>query len=183
MNITENMVADSPANAAKKATQSSNVNVCGGDSAAAVGVASTVVVAPKMAAAVSVVLTVALTASPGPVSLIVTVPGCDTATGPAPGAAEADGPMKDEAEAMELDTKAAGLALSPLAHPATVPMRIAKAGRATRRMSRVRDMSAFNALSILFTWFRVSFLPAHVRRHVKDDAVGGRVVYKGTRLL
>src|ERR1700722_1644930 len=156
MNITENMVADSPASAAKKAIQSSNVNVCGVGSAAAVGVASTVVVAPKMAAAVIVDFTVALPASPGPVSLVVTVPGCERAPGPAPGAAEADGPMEDEAGAKAADAKAAGLALSPLAHPATVPMRITKAGRAVRRMSCVRDLSAFNALSILFTRFRAS---------------------------
>lgn len=59
----------------------------------------------------------------------------------------------EEAGAVEdgaVDVWAAGLmVLAPPVHPVTVPMRIARAGRAARRMSRVRGMSALNALSVL----------------------------------
>jgi len=59
---------------------------------------------------------------------------------------EEAGAVEDGAGDGELDCWAAGLmVLAPPVHPATVPMRIARAGRAARRMSRVRDMSALNA--------------------------------------
>jgi hypothetical protein len=75
--------------------------------------------------------------------------GSTTALTGAEGDEEA-GAVEDEEEGREMDGWTAGLTvLALLVHPATIPRRIARAGRAAWRMSRVRDMSALNALSVL----------------------------------
>jgi hypothetical protein len=73
--------------------------------------------------------------------------GNTTALAGAEGDEEA-GAVEDEEDGRELDGWAAGLTVLAV-HPATVPRRIARAGRAAWRMSRVRDMLALNALSVL----------------------------------
>ena len=110
-------------------------------------VASTVVVEPTVIVALTVVLT-ALAVLPDAVLVAHSGPGCGGAAGPAPEVAE-DGPVDDEAKDTGPDARAGGLPFSPLAHPAAVPMTIARSGKAARRINRVHEMSALNALSIL----------------------------------